>query len=184
MIICLGWGSLIWRPKTLPVAGGWQADGPDLPVEFARESRDKRITLAICDSIPAVKTLWTALNVETLDTAIQTLATREGVKATNIKHSIGWWNPTGDSKHPGATTIGQWARGRDMEGVVWTALKPKMGNEYRTPTQGEVVRHLSGLQGAERDAAEEYIRLAPRQIVTPYRTAIQDALGWTASGLI
>ena len=67
---------------------------------------------------------------------------------------------------------------------MWTALKPKIGEEYRVATLGEVIGHLSGLEGTERDVAEEYIRLAPRQIVTPYRTAIEEALGWTASGLI
>jgi hypothetical protein len=184
VIVCLGWGSLIWSQKTLPVTGAWQPDGPDLQVELARESRDKPITLVICDGVPAVRTLWAVLDVETLEAAKQVLATREGVKLANIKYSIGWWSPTAASEHPGAAAIGQWAAGRDIRGVVWTALKPKMGEEYRTPTQEEVVQHLSGLQGTERDVAEEYIRLAPRQIMTPYRTAIEDALGWRPSGLI
>jgi hypothetical protein len=184
MIVCLGWGSLVWCQKTLPVAGAWQADGPDLPVEFARESRDKRITLVICDRAPAVRTLWAALDVQTLDAAKQALAAREGVKPANIKYSIGWWKPTGASEHPDAAAIGQWASKHDIASVVWTALKPRFGLESRIPTKDEVVQHLRGLQGAEQAVAEEYVRLAPRQIMTPYRTAIEDALGWTASGLI
>ena len=183
-IVCLGWGSLIWCQKTLPVAGTWRPDAPALPIEFARESRDKRITLVICDGVPAVRTLWAALDVPTLDAAKQVLATREGVKPANIQFSIGWWSTIGASEHPDAATIGQWAVRRGFDGVVWTALKPKMGNDYRTPTQDEVVQHLRELQGSERETAEEYVRLAPRQIVTRYRTAIEDALGWTPSGLI
>lgn len=184
MIACLGWGSLIWCQKTLPVVGTWQADGPHLPLEFARESRDKRITLVICDGAPAVRTLWATLDVQTLENAKRELAAREGIRPANIKYSIGWWSPAGASEHHGASVIAQWASARDLQGVVWTALKPKLGDEYRIPKQDEVVQHLSGLQGTNRDIAEEYVRLAPRQIVTPYRTAIEAALGWTASGRI
>jgi len=184
VIVSLGWGSLIWCQKTLPVIGTWQLDGPGLPVEFARESRDKRITLVICDGALAVKTLWAALDVPTLDAAKQALAAREGVKRVNIEHCIGWWSPTAASEHSSAPTIGQWASERRLEGVVWTALKPKIGGDYRIPQRDEVIQHLSQLQGVERDIAEEYVRLAPRQIATRYRTGIEDALGWTASGLI
>lgn len=179
---CLGWGSLIWRRETLPVNGEWKPDGPALPIEFARQSRDKRITLVICDGAPAVTVLWAALDVKTLDDAKQALASREGVSQTNIKHSIGWWLPASASLHPGAAAVDKWAGARQIEGVVWTALKPKIGNDYRMPTCKEVIQHLVDLEGVERTAAEDYIRLAPRQIMTPYRTAIEQALGWTATG--
>lgn len=182
--VCLGWGSLIWCQKTLPVSGAWQADGPDLPLEFARESRDRRITLVICEGAPAISALWAYLDVPSLEVAKQALAAREGVTAGNIKYSIGAWSSEETSSHHGAAAIGQWAADRDIAGVVWTALKPKIGNDYRIPTQDEVVRHLSGLQGHEREAAEEYVRLAPRQIITPYRVAIEDSLGWAAIGLM
>jgi len=45
-IACLGWGSLIWSPRTLPVSGDWHTDGPHLPIEFSRQAADGRITLA------------------------------------------------------------------------------------------------------------------------------------------
>lgn len=183
-IVCIGWGSLIWCEKALPVAGAWQADGPALPIEFARESKDRRITLVVCEGAPAVTTLWARLNVETIDAAKFALAAREGVTDDNIRFSIGWWSTAGSSRHHCAEVIGTWATARNFAGVVWTALKPKIGADYKTPTQEEVVGHLRGLRDGERDTAEEYVRLAPRQIVTPYRTAIEDALGWTASGLI
>lgn len=162
--------------------GEWKPDGPMLPVEFARQSRDKRITLVICDGAPAVTVLWATLNVKTLADAKQALASRESVSQTNIKYSIGWWSPASTSSHPETAAVGEWAGAREIEGVVWTALKPKIGDDYRMPTRDEVIRHLVGLEGVERTAAEDYIRLTPRQIMTPYRTAIEQALGWTATG--
>ena len=46
MIVCLGWGSLIWRPGDLPVVD-WRDDGPAVSVEFVRESQDRRLTLVL-----------------------------------------------------------------------------------------------------------------------------------------
>ncbi|WP_237751462.1 hypothetical protein, partial [Sphingobium sp. DC-2] len=126
--------------------------------------------------------LWAVLNVDTLDEAKQVLASREGISQTNIKYSIGWWTPAGASLHPGAAAVGEWAGARQIKGVVWTGLKPKIGNDYRIPTRDEVLQHLVGLEGVEQTAAEDYVRRAPRQIMTPYRTAIEKALGWTATG--
>lgn len=47
MIACIGWGSLIWDRRNLDVDGVWRVDGPMLPVEFARQSGDGRVTLVL-----------------------------------------------------------------------------------------------------------------------------------------
>ena len=70
------------------------------------------------------------------------------------------------------------------DATVWTALKPRINGENRMPAEQEVIEHLDRLSGAARDVAEEYVRLAPRQIATSYRTAIEAAFGWTAAGLL
>jgi hypothetical protein len=65
-IACLAWGSLVWDTRTLPVTGEWETDGPILPLEFARQSGDGRMTLVIVDSDHRVPVLWSKLNVRSL----------------------------------------------------------------------------------------------------------------------
>lgn len=37
-IAIIGWGSLVWDPRDLPIESPWHDDGPELPIEFARIS--------------------------------------------------------------------------------------------------------------------------------------------------
>lgn len=177
-LVCIAWGSLIWRPGPLPVSGTWQPDGPALPVEFARQSRDNRMTLVICDESTPVTAFWATLDVANLAAAKEALAAREGIGSGNIAGSVGWWSAGSQSRGNTADLVAAWAHGRDISGAVWTALKPRFGGTTRVPSVAEVVQHLSGLEGAEKEAAKEYVRRAPVQIRTAYRAAIEEALGW------
>ena len=74
MIVCLGWGSLIWRPGDLPV-GDWRDDGPEIKVEFVRESTDHRLTFVLDPHADdPVTSLWAPMTVCDLDTAVTELA--------------------------------------------------------------------------------------------------------------
>ena len=59
-IAILGWGSLIWQPKDLKFDAniGWKEKGPILPIEFARISKDGRLTLVITKDAKEVKTYF------------------------------------------------------------------------------------------------------------------------------
>ena len=180
MIICLGWGSLIWDRQELPVAGHWHDDGPQLPVEFTRVSRDGRLTLVITKDVPLVTVLWTPLSVSSLDDGITALAERESVLEENIGGSIGVWSTARSSRHRAVSTVGGWATERGFDAVIWTALTPGFqGKRGAPPKLEEALAHLRGLEGESRKNAEEYIRRAPAQIKTLYRAAIEDEFKWT-----
>ena len=56
-IAILSWGSLLWQPKDLQFNQeiGWSNNGPMLPIEFARISKDGRLTLVITKDVKEVK---------------------------------------------------------------------------------------------------------------------------------
>jgi hypothetical protein len=175
MIVCLGWGSLIWDPKKLPLAGDWHDDGPELPVEFLRQSKNGRLTLVIDPESPKQRVLWAPLSVKLSSEAVSALSTRE---ETETDRPIGRW-PEPRSSYACADVIEHWAHSCGFDGVVWTALGPKFPNERGRPTEAEALEYLGNLVGEARRLAEEYVRKAPTQIGTPYRRAIEEALGWS-----
>ncbi len=178
-ICCLGWGSLIWDPRDLPLGSIWRTDGPLLPIEFARQSADDRITLVVTPDALESPVLWAELDVDTVQSACSVLAAREGIPAKFVDRSVGFWSGDGKrSNHEQADVVGEWAVSKGLAGVVWTALKPKIGDEYRTPSLDEVVLHISGLDAEPGTKAKEYISKTPPQIQTEYRSAICRRMDW------
>src|SRR5713226_8708880 len=96
-IACLGWGSLVWDTRSLPIHREWFRDGPLLPVEFAHFSDNcqGRVTLVITPDSPRVRVLWALMSLADLDLAKKKLADRERVK--DIDKSIGYWKKDGHS---------------------------------------------------------------------------------------
>jgi len=183
-IACIGWGSLVWRPERLPLRGGWCKGGPSLPVEFARQSENKRITLVICPGRSQVPTRWAILDVPDVLSAKRELGLREWDRALKnpswIEENIGYWECTTGARHGmEADAIAAWASAQGVAGVVWTSLPCKAnGVNGVMPTEDYVIDSLRALHGKERDLAEEYVRKAPPEIDTPYRRRITRELGW------
>jgi hypothetical protein len=177
-IAVLGWGSLVWDPRTLPIRRQWFADGPLVRVEFLRESADRRVTLVLDPEAPAVRSLWAIMDTTDLNDAREQLKRREGCPRSD---TIGYWR-SNDAVPSSILDLPKWAECRGIDAVIWTELPSKWGGKDGVrPTVELVMKHLQGLRGAERDEAERYLRRAPRQIDTPYRRRIEAELQWTAS---
>jgi len=183
-IACVGWGSLIWNEEKkhlLPCRGEWRDDGPELPVEFARQSSNGSMTLVICQDVPRTRACWVVLDVPDMQTARERLGKREHEKAPKhwITENIGYWTPSGEAYGHEAATIGAWATAHGFVGVVWTNLPCKFGDEPNVmPSGDQVLGYLKGLDGERRVEAERYVRNAPAQVDTPYRRMIAAKLGW------
>lgn len=175
-IACLGWGSLIWDQRDLPVQNEWYKDGPLLSIEFARESTDGRLTLVIVPKNQPVRSLWALMNVTDIGHAKESLARREGISEGNISNSIGFWDRQTDNSHGLAKEeVKEWAKTLGLDGVVWTNLKygfKKSRGKY--PTLEEAKEHILSLREEKQKNAIDYIFKAPNQIATEYRADLQS----------
>jgi hypothetical protein len=176
--VCLGWGSLVWNPGVLRCVGGWHADGPEHPLEFARTSQDGRLALVLTAGAPPVPCLWTELEYTAPHHAQEALAGREGCTLP----AIGLWPGDPPPHNPGSDAIAAWAAARGVGAVVWTALKPKFeGVEGNAPTSAEAaLTYLKQLDARRMAKAQEYVERAPVQVQTSFRALFELELGWRA----
>lgn len=189
---CIAWGSLLWDPRTLPLAGPFVHAGPMLPIEFSRVSLDGRVTLVVDPLAAPVRTWWAPLAVDSLDSAVAELARREGVARERIGDWIGVEGRAGPDV-PGTArirsgrapleiraAIADWLGQQPLDAVLWTAL-PARGPDglFERPAVEALLAHLASLEGAARARAEQYIRRAPAPLRTPNRLRFEAELGWS-----
>ena len=178
-IACLGWGSLIWDPRELPIRNPWFTDGPLLPIEFARFSSCSRVTLVIVEGKPEICSLWAVMNTDNLEDAAAQLAQREGV-TLNAKRDIGRWKIGDPCEDRIIQTISSWAIARDLDAVIWTALAYKVKKEKdKIPCLDQIIARLHDAENKKLKKPREYIEKAPPQIDTAYRRAINKVFGWS-----
>jgi hypothetical protein len=176
-IAYLAWGSLVWNPGALPLQSDWFDDGPDVSVEFARISRNGRLTLVLCAAAAPVTSLWACTSLTSLDQAAEALALREGISPTASATRIGRWQ-TGQEDPAEIVGIVEWAKRNGITAAIWTNLRPNFADGLM-PSVEQVMHYLRGLDGEKRTLAEEYVRKTPRQITTGYRRRIEAEFGWT-----
>lgn len=186
-IAVLGWGSLIWYPRELAVSSNWHADGPSLPIEFARMSRYDRVTLVLVPQYDRRNgALWALSSCQDLASACENLRSREETALRHIHYATatkqGSWGP--DGPDPKSADVGQdvatWLTGkRELDAAIWTGLPPR---GFRTDDPeglaNEVVDFLRNRSGDGLRRAKEYVQYTPSSIRTPVREAIERQLCW------
>lgn len=172
-IAIVGWGSLVWDPRELPRESFWQKPGPALPLEFARVSRDGRLTLVIDPDCGRQCETYYALSPRTdIKDAISDLRLREDT----ISNRVGFVdveNAQERGQHPAVVaTVKEWAETSGFSGVVWTDLAANFPEQTAMSFSVEnALAYLTGLPLSARLHAEQYILNAPPEITTPIRDA-------------
>ena len=171
-IAILGWGSLVWNPRDLPLASPWLQGGPELPIEFSRISSDGRLTLVIdrVNGVGAASRFASSARGE-LELAVEDLRRREGpTRRENIGSVIAQSDPRSRDI---ASQIAQWCGTAAFDAAVWTALGSNFREKRGTPfTVAAAMTYLAQLSGEQRTLAFEYINRAPVEVDTPLRRAL------------
>lgn len=177
-IACIAWGSLLWKPEPLKLLSPWHAGGPELPLEFARDSDDSdELAIVLCEGAALMPTFYGLLDAADVTEARAMLAEREKIHPEHPEW-IGTMQATdGEAKD---ARIAAWLALHHFDAVVWTAVPPKFSDvEGRMPSADEAVAFLSSLSGTTRQSAEDYVRQVPATIRTAYRIRFERDLGWT-----
>jgi hypothetical protein len=173
-IAIIGWGSLIWCPRRLQIEQGWHRDGPMLPIEFARESSDGRLTLVIHPRRKKQRTYWATSTFKGLSQAIENLREREGKNCREKDiHFLGKGLSDGRGDARSMRAVGEWLRKRENpDAAIWTGLPG-------TYDRDSAIRYLKGIKDPGRLAeARKYVRMTPPQIQTVVRAAMRKE-GWS-----
>ena len=193
-IACIGWGSLLWDPRSLPTAAPFRDDGPMLPIEFSRVAKDGRVTLVIDPEAAPMQTFWCELTSKTIDEAVSGLGQRERIAPARWSEWVAFARRSpfieGEVESGGYAVpetrreIQRWLEVQSIDAVVWTALPARRPNgDFGWPTTEELVEHLEGLTGEARSRAEEYIRRTPETIRSVRRARFEASFGWMQSAL-
>jgi hypothetical protein len=172
-IAVIGWGSLIWCPGSLRIASRWHADGPCLPIEFARISRGDRLTLVIHPGSPEVQTYWALSAFERVGTARGNLQEREG---TSSIHDVSLMKNDVACDSPFHAAIRAWTEKRErLQAAIWTGLLSNWPDKRPCPfSPVDADRYISGLSGESLRLAREYVQNTPQQIQTPVRALLRE----------
>lgn len=178
-IAVLGWGSLIWdmEREFSVVYSEWLSDGPILPIEFARVSSKYPLTLVILEGSKNVRTLWNIVSANSLNVAIQSLSSREGLPSTKNISFIDCLNNTSsttiNSSHE--SILKQWCIEQKCDALIWTGLTSNFTKKTSKVLNIEnVLYYLNNLTLDRKFLAKEYIFSAPSQIQTGFRKQIEE----------
>jgi len=191
-VVVLGWGSLIWDPRDLMIEKKeWENDGPQLPIEFARISTDKRLTLVIYEPyfehVHSIKpVLWNRLTTDDFDEAVNNLMMRE--KMSN-KERIGFINLIDNTSNSRSDRVSDiirhWMEQKGIKVCLWTDLASnffeKTKSEYSLENAKKYIKSNLLYKADLTVKAINYIINTPKQIETINR---QKLLSFITDDLI
>jgi hypothetical protein len=182
-IAIIGWGSLIWDPREVPLDGSWQNGGPRLPLEFSRVSKDGRLTLVIDrDHGAVVETYYAPSARSGLGDAVANLVAREGTVLKRIGFVDAVHQAESAREHPehgeACAQVRSWLATTAFDAAIWTALGSNFESLAGCPfTVKNAVAYLESLPEPGRERALKYFRNAPREVDTALRRRLVE-LGW------
>ena len=133
------------------------------------------MTLVLYPDAWPVRSQWALIEAEDVEEARALLGARERIPKARRRDRVGTWQNSSQDRIVG---LEGWARAKQLDAVVWTALGFNFYEEGPSLAD-QVIGHLQSLVGPIRDEAERYIRRAPRQIDTEVRRGIEAKLQWT-----
>lgn len=189
-IVVIGWGSLIWCPGSLRIETRWRADGPNLPIEFARISEDERLTLVIHPDSALQPTYWAVSELTEVRAARENLKQREHCSLSAIHYY-----PRENDGPPIPSEVTRQLEGwlqkhKDIQVVIWTGLETNWSEKFPQVafSPENAVRYLERLDVERKrtkmayDRAKEYVTNAPPAIQTRVRSLMREK-GWTDTKL-
>lgn len=179
-IAILGWGSLLWEDgrEFDDWHEPWQYDGPNLKIKFSRLSKKRldALTLVIdTDHGSPTTVAWCLSKRAKIEDAVSDLRCREGTTNENIGYvrldeQQALPNPL-QTEDP----IVAWARGKELDAVVWTALKSNFQEKVKEPFSVKaVIAYIKTLSPAGKATAAAYVWRAPKFVQTAVRAALQQ----------
>jgi hypothetical protein len=189
-VAVIGWGSLIWCPGGLRIRTRWRRDGPELPIEFARISRDQRLTLVIHPGSKDQRTYWALSEAKTLRKARENLRERECTNLADIHFLTKNGQSAEGVNESVLLKIRNWlATKSGLDTAIWTGLSTNWKDKRGCPFSPEdALRYLRGVEAAKDEAAatynraREYIVNTPEQIQTEVRRLLHENR-WTDATL-
>lgn len=174
----VAYGSLVWDQRDLRTRGPWNKDGPVLPIEFCRVSRNGRLTLAVHHEHGVPVTCHWALSACTgLHRALHELHIREGMVDGADAGFVDLRRGSRSHEESYVGSIETWAREKGLDAVVWSALPSNFDRDGRGPYSVAAASAYLGSLDGRAQRAREYIINAPAEVDTPLRRAVTNS-GW------
>lgn len=179
-IVILGWGSLLWDKNAQfdDTHEPWEADGPELKLEFSRISRSRSgaLTLVIDETNgESCQVAFARSKRNDPNDTICDLRCREGTTLSNIGLCFSDGSRASSRNKATLNAIKEWSATKSFDVVVWTDLRSNFEKECGTKfTVDSATAHLQSLDAAAKSRAAEYVWRAPPFVATPLRRALQQ----------